>query len=108
MAQWAPNRLHARLFVGRDEEMPGTTPRVEGKGRVAYLSVDDSQRAVREFSGAPIPAWWGRDRVADQLLSVLPPMSPTGDDPAYQQVLRELLEQHRAAGSLPLTEEDEA
>ena len=108
VATWAPNGLNVRLFVGRHEEMPGSPPRAEELDRIAYASLDDTAQAVREFAGVLIPAWWGRERVAVQLLSALPPMSPAGDDPAYQRDLRDLLDRHRTAGTLPLTDDDRA
>ncbi|MEE1650238.1 DUF3883 domain-containing protein [Brachybacterium sp. J144] len=108
VTRWAPTGLHVRLFVGRREDMLGTAPEAKVVDSVVHLSVDDSERAVREFAGALIPARWGRDRVADQLLSALPPMSPTGDDPEYQRELRRLLDRHRAAVTFPLTDRGEA
>lgn len=104
LARCAPNGLHVRLFVGRDEEKSGAPLRTQDLDRIVYLSVDDSEQAVREFAGVLIPAWWGRDRVADLLLSAFPPMSPAGDDAVYQREIHDLLNRHSVAGTLPLTD----
>lgn len=42
--------------------------------------------------------------IANQLLSALPSVEPTTDDPAYAAELRELLAQHRATRTVPFTE----
>ena len=103
-ASWAPDGLHVRLHVGREKEMPGDSPQVTPPDLIISTSLDNAKRTAREFAGVMIPAWWGRDRIADQLLSALPPMEPAGDDPEYRDHLRELYEHHRAAGTLPLTD----
>ena len=102
----APDGLHVRLHVGRDSEMPGDPPQVTTSDLILSTSLDDEQRTAREFAGVMVPAWWDRDQVADQLLSALPAMKPVGGDPEHQRRLRELLEKHRAAGTLPLTDEE--
>lgn len=103
-AAWAPGGLHVRLHVGREPEMPGDPPQVTDADKVLSTSLDDKERTAREFAGVMIPTWWDRDRVADQLLSALPPMETAGDDPEYRDHLRQLYEQHCAAGTLPLTD----
>lgn len=101
---WAPDGLHVRLHVGREKEMPGDPPQVTTSDLILATSLDDAQRTAREFAGVMIPAWWDRSKIADQLLSALPPMEPAGDDPQYSQGLRQMYERHRAAGTLPLTD----
>lgn len=103
-AAWAPDELHVRLHVGRESEMPGDPPQVTISDLILSTSLEDVQRAAREFAGFMIPAWWDRDKIADQLLSSLPPMEPAGDDPQYSQELRQMYERHRAVGTLPLTD----
>lgn len=103
-ATWAPDGLHVRLHVGRESEMPGDAPQATTSDLVLATSLDDEQRTAREFAGVMIPTWWDRDKIADQLLSALPPMEPAGDDPQYSQELRQMYEHHRAAGTLPLTD----
>ncbi|GAP78278.1 MULTISPECIES: hypothetical protein [Brachybacterium] len=71
---------------------------------ILSTSVDASQRTAREFAGVMIPTWWDRDKIADQLLSALPPMEPAGDDPQYSQGLRQRYERHRAEGTLPVAD----
>lgn len=103
-AAWAPDGLHVRLHVGREKEMPGDPPQVTTSDLILSTSLDDAQRTAREFAGVMIPTWWDRDKIADQLLSALPPMEPAGVDPQYSQELRQMYEHHRAAGTLPLTD----
>lgn len=105
-AAWVPDGLHMRLHVGREKEMPGDPPQVTTSDLILSTSLDNAKRTAREFAGVMIPAWWGRDRIADQLLSALPPMEPAGDDPQYPQKLRQMYDHHRAAGTLPLTDEE--
>ena len=105
-AAWAPDGLHVRLHVGRESEMPGDPLQVTTSDLILSTSLDDVQRTAREFAGVMIPAWWDRDQIADQLLAALPPMEPAGDDPEYRDHLRELYERHRAAGTLPLTDDE--
>lgn len=103
-AAWAPDGLHVRLHVGREKEMPGDPPQVTTSDLILSTSLDASQRTAREFAGVMVPAWWDRDKIADQLLSALPPMEPAGDDPQYSQELRQMYERHCAAGTLPLAD----
>lgn len=103
-AAWAPDGLHVRLHVGRESEMLGDPPQVTTSDLILSTSLEDVQRTAREFAGVMIPAWWDRDKIADQLLSALPPMEPAGVDPQYSQELRQMYEHHRAAGTLPLTD----
>ncbi|MEO2096617.1 MAG: DUF3883 domain-containing protein [Brachybacterium sp.] len=103
-ATWAPDGLHVRLHVGREQEMPCAPPQVTTSDLILSTSLDDAQRTAREFAGVMITAWWTRDQVAAQLLSALPPMEPDGDDPQYSQELRQSYERHRAAGTPPLTD----
>ena len=105
-AAWAPDGLHVRLHVGRESEMLGDPPQVTTSDLILSTSLEDVQRTAREFAGVMIPAWWDRDKIADQLLAELPPMEPAGDDPEYRDHLRELYERHRAAGTLPLTDDE--
>ena len=84
--------------------MPGDPSQVTTSDLILSTSLDASQRTAREFAGVMIPAWWDRDKIADQLLSALPPMEPAGDDPQYSQELRQMYERHRAAGTLPLAD----
>ena len=103
-AAWAPDGLHVRLHVGRESEMLGDPPQVTTSDLILSSSLEDEQRTAREFAGVVIPAWWDRDKIADQLLSALPPMEPAGVDPQYSQELRQMYEHHRAVGTLPLTD----
>ena len=103
-AAWAPDGLHVRLHVGRESEMLGDPPQVTTSDLILSTSLEDVQRTAREFAGVMIPAWWDRDKIADQLLSALPPMEPAGVDPQYSQELRQMYEHHRAVGTLPLTD----
>ncbi|MCZ4326297.1 protein NO VEIN domain-containing protein [Brachybacterium paraconglomeratum] len=105
-AAWAPDGLHVRLHVGRESEMLGDPLQVTTSDLILSTSLDDAQRTAREFAGVMIPAWWDRDQIADQLLAALPPMEPAGDDPQYPQKLRQMYDHHRAAGTLPLTDEE--
>ena len=105
-ATWAPDGLHVRLHVGRESEMPGDAPQATTSDLILSTLLDDEQRGAREFAGIMIPAWWTRDQVAAQLLAALPSMEPAGDDPECRDHLRELYERHRAAGTLPLTDDE--
>ena len=105
-ATCAPDGLHVRLHVGRESEMLGDPSQVTTSDLILSTSLDDEQRTAREFAGVMIPTWWDRDKIADQLLSALPPMEPAGDDPQYSQELRQMYERHRAAGTLPLTDDE--
>lgn len=84
--------------------MPGDPPRVMTSDLVLSTSLDGEHRTAREFAGVMIPAWWDRDKIADQLLSAMPPMEPAGDDPQYSQELRQKYEHHCAAGTLPVAD----
>ena len=105
-AAWAPDGLHVRLHVGRESEMLGDPPQVTTSDLILSTSLEDVQRTAREFAGVMIPAWWDRDKIADQLLSALPPIEPAGDDPQNSQELRQMYERHRVAGTLPLTDDE--
>ncbi|MEY8654548.1 protein NO VEIN domain-containing protein [Brachybacterium paraconglomeratum] len=105
-AAWAPDGLHVRLHVGRESEMLGDPLQVTTSDLILSTSLDDAQRTAREFAGVMISAWWDRDQIADQLLAALPPVEPAGDDPEYRDHLRELYERHRAAGTLPFTDDE--
>lgn len=107
VAMWAPNGLSIRMFVGRDSEVPGGHPRQEFLDQIAFTSLNDADEPARGFASTSIPAWWSAEMIADQLLSALPPIEPTADDPAYVAELQELFERHGAVGTVPLTEKDE-
>ncbi|ASK65907.1 hypothetical protein CFK39_08775 [Brachybacterium avium] len=106
VAMSSPSGLGVRMFVRRQSEVPGGHPREEFLDQVAHTSLNDADEPARDFADTSIPAWWSAEMIADQLLAVLPPISPLADDPAYAAELEELFEHHRAEGTVPLTERD--
>ena len=101
----APTGMHVRLAVGREQEMTSGFPQHEDLERTAFISVGGEELAARKFADTMVPAWWTPEMVADQILTALPPVEPTTDDPEYVCRLAEFLKRASAAGETPVTDD---